>query len=214
MKRFIFVSMIVVLSLTCFLTISATAQELLSQTQGVVTASEAGLWHVFIQDGEGPWNGLSLWNPPENLEFGDLVEVAGVVSEFYGLTQIWPVYSVEVISRGTQLPEPQILETGEESLEQWESVLIRYENVTVTNPDLGYGEWEINDGTGSVIVDDNYSYSYIPVLDEPLDFVTGPLDFSYGNFKVQPRENDDIGFPKEPHLLFRLIQQPAQISSN
>ncbi|RKY56300.1 MAG: hypothetical protein DRP89_01625, partial [Candidatus Neomarinimicrobiota bacterium] len=53
-----------------------------------------------------------------------------------------------------------------------------------------YGEWTINDGTGSIRIDD-LGYLYEPVLAKTYE-VTGPLYFSFYNFKIEPRDADDI----------------------
>ncbi|MEE9617046.1 MAG: ExeM/NucH family extracellular endonuclease, partial [Anaerolineae bacterium] len=84
---------------------------------------------------------------------------------------------------------------------QWESVLVRVENVTVTNDDLGYGEWSVSDDSGDVIIDDKGSYTYAPVNGDALDAVIGPLDYAYGAFKIQPRDDNDIILPAPPPAL-------------
>ena len=167
-------------------------------TRGVVTACEEDNDYVCIQDGDGPWSGLTVYDPPINLEIGDLVEVSGTIIEYYGLTELSPADKVVVLSNHNPIPEPMVLMTGETSREQWESVLVRNKNVTVTNPDIGYGEWEVNDGSGPQMVNDSYSYSYIPMLNDDLYYVTGPLSYSYGNFKIEPRGDFDIVISGEP----------------
>ncbi len=167
-------------------------------TWGIVTAIFFdGSVHIFIQDGAGPWSGLFLYEPvryvPDRvLHPGDRVEVTGQVSEYYGLTEI-AGGEVTVLSSGNPLPDPVVLPTGGVAQEQWESVLVRVEGVLVTDPDLGYGEWLVDDGSGGVRVDDMGDYTYIPGAGDRLDFVQGPLYYSYGDFKIEPRSNDDIG---------------------
>ncbi len=160
-------------------------------TEGIVTADFGS--NIFIQDGDGAWNGIMLYgsNIGDMLEVGDHVQVIGEVIEYNGLTEIASP-DVVVISSGNALPSFEILETGDVADEQYEGVLVRTENVTVTNPDLGYGEWEIDDGSGAVVVDDNDSYTYSPAQDDTLAYVQGPLNYSYSNFKIKPRHDDDI----------------------
>lgn len=162
-------------------------------TQGVVTAFfYDGHRHFFIQDSTGPWSGLFLYEPDGFLNVGDLVEVTGQVSEYYGLTEI-ANGEATVLSSGNPLPAPEALSTGNVSQEQWESVLVRVENAVVTNPNLGYGEWLVDDGSGGARVDDLGDYTYTPSAGDLLDFVQGPLYYSYGNFKIEPRDDGDIG---------------------
>ncbi len=158
-------------------------------TQGLVTAVFGG--RVFIQDGSGPWSGLLLYNPNGTMNVGDLVEVMGEVSEHYGLTELTSG-EVTVLNSGNPLPEPEKLSSGDVSQEQWESVLVRVENATVTNENLGHGEWLMDDGSDPVRVDDMGSYSYTPKNNDLMDFVQGPLYYSYGNFKIEPRDDNDL----------------------
>jgi len=43
-----------------------------------------------------------------------------------------------------------------------------------------------------VIIDDKGSYTYSPVNYDTLDFVAGPLDYTFGAFKMQPRDDLDL----------------------
>jgi hypothetical protein len=184
-------------------------------TQGVVTAFfyDGGNRYTFIQDGSGPWGGLLLYRPDEYVEVGDQLEVTGTVSEYYGLTEIAYGDAI-VVSSGNPLPAPEILPSGDVSQEQWESVLVRVEDATVTDDDLGYGEWLVDDGSGDVVVDDMGSYSYTPTNGELLDYVQGPLFYSYGAFKIEPRDNDDIAVyvPPPPVVSIMDIQGSGQYS--
>ena len=157
-------------------------------TEGVVTAVFGN--NAFIQDGAGPWSGLFLYGPSIVPSIGDTVRVQGKVSEYYGKTEISDG-NLTVTGNGT-LPAPEVLATGDIAKEQWESVFVRAENATVANPDLGYGEWSVDDGTGPVRIDDLGSYGYTPNAGDPVTFVQGPLDYSYGNFKIEPRDDGDL----------------------
>ena len=159
-------------------------------TEGIVTAVFYNSF--FIQDpAGGPWSGLFVYDSSPVLE-GLRVRLTGSVDEYYGLTQLKYLTAGDVVSVGNPLPDPVILSTGDVSQEQWEAVLVRVENVTVTNGDMGYGEWSVSDGSGDVVVDDKGGYSYSPVGGDFIDAVIGPLDFTYGVFKIQPRDDNDI----------------------
>ncbi len=157
-------------------------------TEGVVTAVFGS--DVFIQDGTGPWSGLYVFNLPSTPSVGDQVQVVGTVSEYYGMTEITGG-TATVIGAGT-VPDAEVLATGDIGQEQWESVLVRAENATVVNPDLGHGEWSIDDGSGPIVVDDLGSYSYVPVAGDNVKFLQGPLNYSFSAFKIEPRDNDDL----------------------
>ena len=184
-------------------------------TQGIVTAFfyDGGNRYTFIQDGTGPWSGLLLYKPDGYVNVGDLLEVTGTVSEYYGLTEI-AEGTATVLSSDNALPASEVLPSGDVSQEQWESVLVRVENVTVTDDDLGYGEWMVDDGSGGARVDDLGGYSYSPTNGDVLDFVQGPLYYGYGDFKIEPRDDDDIAVyvPPPPVVTIMEIQGTEQFS--
>ncbi len=106
-------------------------------TRGIVTAVFEAGDRVFIQDPDGgPWSGLFLFRPTVKPAVGDEVEVTGRVREFNGMTEI-EGGAITILSQGNPLPAPRPIATGNAAQEQWESVLLRVENVSVTNPDLG-----------------------------------------------------------------------------
>ncbi len=169
-------------------------------TEGVVTARFQ--YGYFIEDpAGGDWNGLWVHDTDNLPAMGNRVRLTGTVIEYYELTELDALTDYQVVSSGNPLPAAAVLATGDVSQEQWESVLVRVENVTVSNEDLGYGEWSVNDGTGDVVIDDKGSYTYTPVNGEALAAVVGPLDYSYDVFKILPRDDNDIVLPIPPSAL-------------
>lgn len=83
-----------------------------------------------------PWSGLFIYNQTYHPTVGDLVRVTGTVNEYYGLTEISSVTSCQVLSQGNPLPAPSEINTGSldnfSSGEQWEGVLVKVLNVSVT----------------------------------------------------------------------------------
>ena len=174
-------------------------------TVGVVTATPSdwirSLKGFFIQDAEAPWHGIYVYtgNLTISLQRGDSVEVTGEVSEYYDKTEInlASVQDLKILKHGARMPKPLLVTALEAGSEAYEGVLIQVSNVTVTNDNLGYGEWEISDSTGSVRVDDAAGYSYTPTLNDHILSVIGVLDYSYGNYKIEPRRDEDIIFSPE-----------------
>ncbi len=157
-------------------------------TVGVVTAIASN--GVYIQDGSGAWNGIWVFagEEPENVELGDLGQFTGIVEEYYGLTELVYV-SAELLESGVPLPEPVVLSTAEVNDEAYEGVLVTTSGVC-DESDLGYGEWSINDDSGSARIDDQMFGYEAAAGDEYV--VTGPLYFSYGAYKIQPRDEGDV----------------------
>ncbi|MEJ2720705.1 MAG: hypothetical protein P8181_06135, partial [bacterium] len=67
--------------------------------------------------------------------------------------------------------------------------------VTVTQL-LSYGEWVVG---GVLVVDDLNDYTYFPKVGDDLDSVAGVLFYSFGAFKLEPRNTGDIKGALIPH---------------
>ena len=156
-------------------------------TSGVVTASN-GVGY-YIQDGIGPWSGIYVYDDSEPA-IGDHVTVTANVAEYYELTELDIVESLTVNSSANPLPEPQLLTTGQVADEQWEGVLVRVEGATCTNTDLGFGEFELDDTSGPCRVDDAM-FLYTPTAGT-VYAVTGPQTYTFSNYKILPRSEEDI----------------------
>lgn len=164
---------------------------------GVATVSQKvfSSTSYFIQDGEGPWNGIMIYDTDttRNIEEGDLIQVTGEVSEYYGKTEIGYLDEVIVLAKDHALPRAYLVPTGQiDTTEAYEGVLIRCADVVVTDPNIGYGEWLIDDGSGECRVDDAAGYSYNPVLNDTILHIIGVVDYAYDDFKIEPRRDGDI----------------------
>ncbi|OQX76325.1 MAG: hypothetical protein B6D61_08980 [Bacteroidetes bacterium 4484_249] len=157
------------------------------KTYGIVTGVFSGSY--FIQDGEGEWNGVYVYSF-EDVAAGDEIELTAEVTEYYDLTELKNISSFTMLSSGNPLPAASVLNTGDIDDEAYEGVLVKVENAFCTNDNLGYGEWELDDNSGPCRVDD-MGVVYSPVLG--LNYtVTGPLQYTYGNYKIEPRDESDI----------------------
>ena len=180
---------------------------------GVVTTEfwGGGNSHLYVQDSTGGWNGIIVYQSGGWDEFnfsssqgtvhsvaeGDSVTLTGTVNEYYGLTQIIDVTECMIHGSAAIMIEPTVVTpgqvmTGGDDAEKFESCLIAVHDVSVDDPDIGYGEWSITDGTNSVRVDDRWDYYYWPDSLQELAEVVGCLDYSFSNTKIQPRLARDV----------------------
>lgn len=176
---------------------------------GVVTAE---FWesssdrYMFVQDAPGAWNGLVAFNYGGWTSFvfvddegntvvgpaeGDSVTLTGTVEEYSGLTELTDVTEAIVHGPASIMIEPSVI-TVSEIGESFEGCLVKVEDVTVSNPDLNYGEWEFSDGTNTARCDDKWNYYYFPTEGDDFAAIVGVLDYGYGVFKVQPRLARDV----------------------
>lgn len=166
---------------------------------GIVTVSSGTFQYdpFYIQDSVGPYSGILIYSTYYSVNVGDSVEVNGEVTEYYNKTEITNVNSVNIISSGNAVPAPTIVTTSQiatsnpDTAESYEGVFIGIFDVVVTDTALGYGEWEINDGTGPCRVDDEASYTK-PALNDTILAIAGILNYSFDNYKLEPRGDNDI----------------------
>ena len=140
--------------------------------------------------------GSGLWvQGSDAVSLGDLVTVEGSVSNTNGLLRV-ELSSVQIESSGNPLPEPVVVATGTLLGDDYVGVLVQTTGTCdQVNADAAsgndYGEWSIDDGTGSLRIDDlgyGFSAQTLGVTYQ----VTAPLFYSYSNYKLVPRSADDV----------------------
>ncbi|MCX7611538.1 MAG: T9SS type A sorting domain-containing protein [Ignavibacterium sp.] len=227
---------------------------------GVVTADTSDLQgdgnqisrRVHIQNGTGPWSGITVAGlAADALRRGQNVTISGLIRESNNNTVIDSITSIVVNSSNNPLPDFATVSTadigtlpnGTISAEQWESVLIKYLNVRVTNENAdgqpgphGGG----NSNFGEILVADNSNANTRVELQEGnhpyhnlwaanLDSIPGNirirlhntftelrgiLFFSFSNYKLVPRKVDDfVGFSNNVERL-DLVADNFSLSQN
>ena len=161
----------------------------LVETSGIVTGVQYNGY--YLQDGNGAYNGIFVLDYANVPTIGDNVTVTGTVDEYFDYTEIKNVTVFNTNGTGT-LPTPTVVTSMGVNDEQYEGVLVRVNGADCTADTLGsgVGEWTINDGSGALIVDDKM-HVYAPT--QGLSYnVTGIVDYSFSNFKLLPRDGNDI----------------------
>ena len=159
-------------------------------TSGIVTGVYGG--RATIQDGAGAYSGIWIDGSNVALQVGDSVDVSATVAENFGLTQLTSP-SVTINSQGNVLPASEVLSTLDVSAEQWEGVLVQTSGV-VESDALGNNEWSVNDASGAVVLDDagfNAIAAGLTTVGASVQ-VSGSVDYSFGEFKIQPRDVNDV----------------------
>ncbi len=157
-------------------------------TIGTVTYVN-GTAGYFIQDSSKAWNGIYVVDGVNTPAVGDSVAVEGKVEEDHGLTRLNNVVTFFIFGSGRPLPTPVVVSTNDID-ESYECVMVRIINATVTNDDAGYGQFEINDGSGALLVDDDFYY-HSAKANENISII-GMGYYSFGAFKILPLSESDI----------------------
>jgi len=162
-------------------------------TTGIVTGvfmSGGDAGKFFIQDGTGDWNGVYVYEGGTPVSIGDSVTITANVTEFYELTELTDVLEIIVHSSDNDLPAPVEVSTLDAANEAYESVLVQVMDAECTNDDAGYGQFEVNDGSGVRLIDDEM-FSYTATIGNYYH-ITGVTFLSFGEVKIYPRSIDDI----------------------
>ncbi len=224
--------------------------------RGIVTADTSDLGNlVYIQNGTGPWSGIQIFGTePLKLKKGDDVTITGYINEMFGITRLEGIddpAQIVINATGADVPAPTVLSTdvidlsnsGELPAEAYESVLVEYDNVNVTDdnadgetgPDQGsggnrnFGEMLVADGSNIEArvetQDGNHPYNnfWDPAQEndpfriktgDHFDALVGILYYSFGNFKLIPRNiNDFIGFT-EVKQISEVLPEKYELSQN
>ena len=190
----------------------------------VVTSTQEpyDLGLIAVQDSRDPFSGIILQRVTGDqlgeLRRGDSILLkVGMVSEVFGVTNLSFV-QYDLLGKGT-VPEPitglnpdSIAAGVFDQAEAYEAMFVKFPNAFVVDtnadgPNNNFGEWAINTSLtpGSGLRVDDYSND-IPFgfnvdsmsLGQQLDYIQGILWYSFGNYKLEPRNQSDIaGFHTE-----------------
>ncbi len=182
-----------------------------------LTTGGTSAW--YIQDSSAMWNGMWIVGPESllaSVKNNDNITVTGSIQESNDVTRIAFVSSVTVNSTGNPKRIPIKLKTGRfgptvgngnTDAEPYEGVLVQFDSVTVTNVYPTFAditEYEINDGTGPILVrrDGTNKYSNVEAdtifgmhilhQGDKIQSLVGVMYFSFRRYKITPRTNSDI----------------------
>lgn len=175
---------------------------------GVAHHANGNGYGLFVQaPAGGPYSGIWVYTKDgaQNIGRGKEVIVDGPVAEFDNFGK-WPagVTEIEVSQNGVTVgtvlvtgvapePAPAVLDPAmwndPNALEPYEGVLVRVHNVTVDNPNLGFGEWSLN---GGILVDDKLVINPPVAAGATFQSITGILDYAFGTYRILPRDSADL----------------------
>jgi hypothetical protein len=163
-------------------------EDTICMVTGVVTFAN-GTNEYYLSDGLGDYSGLAVRDNQNTPSVGDSVVIVGTVEEYFSLTQMNSLLMYELIEGGKAVPAPVEVSTGAID-EPLEGVIVKISSTKVVTETDTYGETEVDDGSGSVLVAELY---YEPTLNLGGTYdVTGPLTYSYSKWKINPRNAADV----------------------
>jgi len=191
----------------------------------------AGIKFIFADPKGGPWSAILSYNADStaypSLFEGDVIEMTGYIGEYQtadaNMTEFWITSPIQITNIGQPLPPVDTVATGDLRLpvtaEQWGNVMIAVKDAEVTSVlDGGYELFEIDDGTGSVHVDDD-SDSLIGYVDPPLgslfESIKGWVYHHYDSYvdsstyKLCPLYVEDLVLGAGPPMLKNVVRNPG-----
>ena len=180
---------------------------------GVVTALAGSAFFMQVatedQDTElqARFSGIFIYVPtanPDGLTLparGDLVTLAGVVTDYYGQLELNYVTTIDIVESNHPLPEAVPATAGEVGTDgalatPYEGVLVQVEGVvTELNPAAGDGDQDPNN---EYVLDDALRVNDYMYLTTPFPevgdtmYVTGILRFANQDSKLEPRDAEDV----------------------
>ncbi|MCX6639907.1 MAG: T9SS type A sorting domain-containing protein [bacterium] len=163
--------------------------------------------YYFIQDAGTSWSGIKVNDPSHPVAQGDQVHLTGVVAEVDGMTVIQNVTSHSILSHDNTLYQPLTATTLAMASEQYEGCLVKVSNLTVTNPGPGCADFQVTDGSGACWIGGDAEWYFWPTNGQALAYVTGVVNYSGGQFKLEPRLTNDI----TPPGISRTLQWVQQV---
>jgi len=176
--------------------------------EGIVTAFNGKSFYIQVDpEDHDPellerYSGTYIYLPSSSTitspALGDKVRVTGKVGDYFGVTQIDFINKVEVIEPNKGVPSAKVLspadiKTGGAFANDYISVLVQVDEVSVTNQANQYGDFLVTGGLmiGKMLYDHGN-----PSLGTEFIFVRGVLAFSFYNSKIFPRFEQDIPVDK------------------
>jgi predicted extracellular nuclease len=183
------------------------------------TTGSTNAW--YMQSGNQPWSGIWLTTSDIAVQGllgaaknGDSITVTGTVQEQFDVTRLGNITAFVPRTTGNPEPDPVVRTTnafnvsnGVASAEAYEGMLVRFNNVTVTNLNPTYSdetEFSVSDGSGPVVVQRSGRYSYSNVAADStlgktilkvgtrMTSLTGIVYYSFNQYKFVPRTDADF----------------------
>jgi len=213
--------------------------------EGIVTMPSglsyagAGVKFIFADVNGGPWSAILSYDPDSSafptLYEGDLIQATGYIDEYStgpaNMTELFITEPINILDFEQPLPVVDMVNTGDlrwpTEAEQWGNVMVRIEDGIVTDNDFAYEVFAVDDGTGSVLVDDDSDSiaAYFDAVGPPpvgslVQSMEGWLYHHYGSnadssaYKLCPLYVEDIEFGSGPPSITGLSREPCAPSAS
>jgi len=160
-----------------------------------------GVKFIFADSHGGPWSGILSYDPDSSafpvLFEGDLILATGFISEYAtagsNMTELFITEPVDLVDMGLNMPAEPVVATGDlrwpTEAEQWGTVMVKIKDGIVTNNDLLYEVFAVDDGSGAALIDDDSDSVEVyfeavgpPPVDTQVDSIRGWVYHHFGSY--------------------------------
>ncbi|RPF54005.1 thermonuclease family protein [Aquisalibacillus elongatus] len=155
--------------------------------EGVVTAAfyEGGMYNYYVQDDTA---GMVVRANDIGAEVGDKISAKARTEEYFGLLQIIPSdENINVVEKGVGVPDAAVI-TSDQVGEELEGQLVTLKGFYVEGED-GFNNYQAYDENGHFVID---SDTHLVNEGEYYESITGVLTYNYDEYKIMPRDADDV----------------------
>jgi len=167
--------------------------------EGIVAATGYKGGGFFISEpAGGAWRSIFIRSTNTNIKQGDKVVVRGTVDEYYGMTCIADVKNISIIDSHRPVPFANLITSGQittaEQAESYECTLVKVQNTTCVQNQMGSSKFMINDGSGQCSISDNITTEPAKQYKSGAQFnsLTGIVCYAYGDYTINPRSRADV----------------------
>lgn len=175
------------------------AEGALVKVEGIVTAYKDKNFFMQVDPDDHDatlkekFSGIYVYKSTLAVNVGDKVRVSGKVMVYYDQLQIANVENVEVIKVNKGVPgfvtvDPSKVKDGGELKDAYNGVLVKVENVDVTEAADSYHVFGV--ANGLKVDDDFYSFED-PAVGTHFDLISGVLAYTFNHSKILPRFAED-----------------------
>ena len=158
-------------------------------TSGIVTAVKDSTGYWIQESAGGAYSGVYVYDRDHFPEEGDSVILTAGVIEYWNLTELSGIVAYENVSSGNDFTVTDVT-TDDMNSEQWEGVLVRLTSSTCIDDTNRFGEWLVDDGSGTAKAND-FLHVYLPTIGTVYD-ITGVIDYNFSEYKINPRRDADV----------------------
>ncbi len=167
--------------------------------EGIVTAANYKSGGFFMSEpAGGPWRSIFVKANNTGVKPGDKIVLKGTVDEYFGMTVIQDVMSMSIKDSHHTIPFSNQVTSGQlttpDQAEAYESTLVKVQNSTYIQNQVGSYKYTINDGSGPCIVADNFISEKIAnyKTGQLFSSITGIVCYAFGEYSINPRNQADI----------------------